>query len=161
MGGEEGVADRDEQGRLDAEASSSSTTPDSAAIDCLILPISARMKSKTRCVSASNSSCSRLLFSIRSTASLRRANSVSLGLRAHDCSVGAVCDIRSTHLQAFRAFDRRCAGFLTLSDVKGVFREVAPHVAERTIEAIFFEFDDDRDGRVNFAQFERLWQNGA
>ena len=63
--------------------------------------------------------------------------------------------------QAFRAFDRRCAGFLTLSDVKGVFREVAPHVAERTIEAIFFEFDDDRDGRVNFAQFERLWQNGA
>ena len=63
--------------------------------------------------------------------------------------------------QAFRAFDRRCAGFLTLNDVKGVFREVAPHVAERTIEAIFFEFDDDRDGRVNFAQFERLWQNGA
>ena len=34
--------------------------------------------------------------------------------------------------QAFKAFDRRCAGFLTLADVKAVFREVAPHVSERT-----------------------------
>ena len=34
--------------------------------------------------------------------------------------------------QAFKAFDRRCAGFLTLADVKAVFREVAPHVNERT-----------------------------
>ena len=55
--------------------------------------------------------------------------------------------------QAFRAFDRRCAGFLTLSDVKGVFREVAPHVAERKIEAIFFEFDDDlSDGDMEHDQ---------
>ena len=34
--------------------------------------------------------------------------------------------------QAFKAFDRRCAGFLTLAHVKAVFREVAPHVSERT-----------------------------
>jgi calmodulin len=62
--------------------------------------------------------------------------------------------------QAFKAFDRRCLGFLTLADVKDTFREVAPHVPERTVEAIFFEFDDDHDGRVNFAQFERLWLRG-
>jgi Ca2+-binding EF-hand superfamily protein len=36
--------------------------------------------------------------------------------------------------QAFKAFDRRCAGFLTLADVKAVFREVAAHVNERTGE---------------------------
>ena len=34
--------------------------------------------------------------------------------------------------QAFKAFDRRCAGFLTLADVKAVFRDVAPHVQDRT-----------------------------
>lgn len=34
--------------------------------------------------------------------------------------------------QAFKAFDRRCAGFITLADVKMAFREVAPHVQERT-----------------------------
>jgi hypothetical protein len=30
-----------------------------------------------------------------------------------------------------------------------------------TVEAVFFEFDDDRDGRVNFAQFERMWLRGV
>jgi Ca2+-binding EF-hand superfamily protein len=34
--------------------------------------------------------------------------------------------------QAFKAFDRRCAGFITLADVKMAFREVAPHVQART-----------------------------
>jgi Ca2+-binding EF-hand superfamily protein len=29
------------------------------------------------------------------------------------------------------------------------------------VEAVFFEFDDDHDGRVNFSQFERLWFRGA
>lgn len=29
------------------------------------------------------------------------------------------------------------------------------------VEAVFFEFDDDHDGRVNFSQFERLWLRGA
>lgn len=28
------------------------------------------------------------------------------------------------------------------------------------VEAVFFEFDDDLDGRVNFAQFERMWLRG-
>ena len=113
-----------------SEASSSSTTPDSAAIDCLILPISARMKSKTCCVSVSNSSCSRLLFSIRITVSLRRANSASLALRAHDCSVGAVCGMvfagRRREIVRFKA--RVSDACLALPDAGCVCRQGAAGV---------------------------------
>eukprot|EP00960_Hanusia_phi_P051976 761154-Hanusia_phi.AAC.2 len=78
--------------------------------------------------------------------------------RKIDVRASAVDEVR----QAFKAFDRRSAGamksassrfdadimigFLTLADVKNAFREVAPHVSERIIEEIFFEFDEDRDG---------------
>uniref|UniRef100_A0A7S0EF35 EF-hand domain-containing protein n=1 Tax=Hanusia phi TaxID=3032 RepID=A0A7S0EF35_9CRYP len=77
--------------------------------------------------------------------------------RKIDVGASAVDEVR----QAFKAFDRRSAGFLTLADVKNAFREVAPHVSERIIEEIFFEFDEDRDGRLNFTQFERMWRRGA
>ncbi len=59
--------------------------------------------------------------------------------------------------QAFKAFDRYSSGFLTLADVKSAFKEVAPKISESQIEQIFFVFDDDRDGRINYAQFWRMW----
>ena len=59
--------------------------------------------------------------------------------------------------QAFKAFDRFCTGFLTLDDVKVAFKEVAPKIQESQIEQIFFVFDDDHDGRINYAQFWRMW----
>jgi Ca2+-binding EF-hand superfamily protein len=59
--------------------------------------------------------------------------------------------------QAFKAFDRFSAGFLTLADVKAAFKEVAPKIHESQIDQIFFVYDDDRDGRINYAQFWRMW----
>ena len=59
--------------------------------------------------------------------------------------------------QAFKAFDRYSAGFLTLADVKSAFKEVAPKIQESQIEQIFFVYDDDHDGRINYAQFWRMW----
>ena len=59
--------------------------------------------------------------------------------------------------QAFKAFDRFNCGFLSLMDVKAAFKEVAPKIQESLIEQIFFEFDDDHDGRINYAQFWRMW----
>ncbi|EKX43682.1 hypothetical protein GUITHDRAFT_110482 [Guillardia theta CCMP2712] len=77
--------------------------------------------------------------------------------RKIDIGSSSVDEVR----QAFKAFDRRSAGFLTLDDVKHAFREVAPHISERLIEEIFFEFDEDRDGRLNFTQFEKVWRRGC
>ncbi len=58
---------------------------------------------------------------------------------------------------AFKAFDRFNCGFISLNDVKSAFKEVAPKIQESLTEQIFFEFDDDHDGRINYAQFWRMW----
>jgi Ca2+-binding EF-hand superfamily protein len=59
--------------------------------------------------------------------------------------------------QAFKAFDRFNNGFLTIMDVKAAFKEVAPKIQESLAEQVFYEFDDDHDGRINYAQFWRMW----
>ncbi|XP_036363334.1 EF-hand calcium-binding domain-containing protein 11-like isoform X2 [Octopus sinensis] len=54
----------------------------------------------------------------------------------------------------FMAFDFSCHGFLTIADLKKVFKEVAPKFPEENIEVIFREVDQDGDGRVSFKDFE-------
>jgi len=38
--------------------------------------------------------------------------------------------------QAFKALDRSCNGFLTLSDVKASFREAMPHISSTVVEQV-------------------------
>ncbi|XP_052827602.1 EF-hand calcium-binding domain-containing protein 11 isoform X2 [Octopus bimaculoides] len=54
----------------------------------------------------------------------------------------------------FMAFDFSCHGFITIADLKKVFKEVAPKFPEENIEVIFREVDQDGDGRVSFKDFE-------
>ncbi|GFO48261.1 EF-hand calcium-binding domain-containing protein 11-like [Plakobranchus ocellatus] len=56
----------------------------------------------------------------------------------------------------FLAFDRTCRGFLTMDDVKAVFRQVCPHFAEHRVELAFKELDRDGDGRVSYKDFDFL-----
>lgn len=54
----------------------------------------------------------------------------------------------------FLAFDRTCRGFLTLDDVKTVFRQICPHFAEHRVELAFKEVDRDGDGRISYKDFD-------
>ncbi|KAK3802129.1 hypothetical protein RRG08_050016 [Elysia crispata] len=54
----------------------------------------------------------------------------------------------------FLAFDRTCRGFLTLDDVKTVFRQTCPHFAEYRVELAFKELDRDGDGRISYKDFD-------
>ena len=56
--------------------------------------------------------------------------------------------------QTFLAFDSQCHGFLTVSDLKKVFSQIAPHMQEHAIESAFREIDRDGDGRVSYKDFE-------
>lgn len=59
----------------------------------------------------------------------------------------------------FLAFDRRCQGFLSVSECKAAFKSVAPHMKEEEVEGCFKEIDGDMDGRVSFRDFEMLMQH--
>ncbi|GFS22149.1 EF-hand calcium-binding domain-containing protein 11-like [Elysia marginata] len=56
--------------------------------------------------------------------------------------------------RTFLAFDRTCRGFLTLDDVKTVFRQTCPHFAEHRVELAFKELDRDGDGRISYKDFD-------
>lgn len=56
----------------------------------------------------------------------------------------------------FLAFDRRCKGFLSLSECQEEFRKVCPHVREEQVEAWFRELDSDMDGRVSYRDFQLM-----
>ncbi|GAB1601393.1 EF-hand calcium-binding domain-containing protein 11-like isoform X1 [Argonauta hians] len=61
----------------------------------------------------------------------------------------------------FMAFDYGCHGFLTITDLKKAFREVAPKFPEENIEIIFREVDQDGDGRISFKDFEFMMKYDA
>lgn len=58
--------------------------------------------------------------------------------------------------QLFVACDSRCKGFLTLEDVKGIFKETAPFVKHFDLQRMFEEADRDNDGRVSYRDFEYM-----
>jgi len=61
----------------------------------------------------------------------------------------------------FKAFDARCAGFISRADLHHAFTNCAPSVARRTIDEIFDEVDVDGDGRVSCKEFESMMRAGA
>ena len=50
---------------------------------------------------------------------------------------------------------------MTCSDVIHAMHEVAPSIAEETIESAFRAADKNSDGRVGFAEFVRIMQLGG
>ena len=58
----------------------------------------------------------------------------------------------------FLAFDRRCQGFLSVSDCRCAFMTAAPHIKEEQVETFFREVDGDMDGRISFRDFELMMQ---
>ena len=58
--------------------------------------------------------------------------------------------------QMFYAFDARARGFITLADLFEIFASIAPSIPPRTIEEVFSEADANGDGRIGFAEFERM-----
>ena len=63
--------------------------------------------------------------------------------------------------QMYAAFDVGCRGFLTLEDAVAVFSEVAPWCPLHTVEIAFRVADRNGDGRVGFAEFARVMEEGA
>jgi Ca2+-binding EF-hand superfamily protein len=58
--------------------------------------------------------------------------------------------------QMFYAFDARARGFITIVDLFEIFASIAPSIPPRTIEEVFSEADANGDGRIGFAEFERM-----
>ncbi len=65
-------------------------------------------------------------------------------------------DVEDEIRQIFIALSSSCTGFITLTDFKKAFTEVAPLYSTGFIEQIFAEIDQDKDGRITFREFERL-----
>eukprot|EP00238_Polyblepharides_amylifera_P004585 CAMPEP_0196581250 /NCGR_PEP_ID=MMETSP1081-20130531/33183_1 /TAXON_ID=36882 /ORGANISM="Pyramimonas amylifera, Strain CCMP720" /LENGTH=154 /DNA_ID=CAMNT_0041901407 /DNA_START=72 /DNA_END=533 /DNA_ORIENTATION=+ len=58
--------------------------------------------------------------------------------------------------QIFKAFDKRCFGFIGREDLHAVFHDCLPHIKSSVIDEIFDEVDTDGDGRVSCREFELL-----
>lgn len=78
----------------------------------------------------------------------------------------AVCDFMSRKLasmdpdevvrRAFRVFDTKHKGYVSLGDLEMVMAEVAPHLPSQTISMVFSQLDQDRDGRVSYRDFHTM-----
>jgi len=55
--------------------------------------------------------------------------------------------------QVFKAFDLKCAGFITRDVARLVFQNAAPAVNQRVVDEVFDELDHDYDGRVSCSDF--------
>ncbi|CDW72438.1 protein kinase domain containing protein [Stylonychia lemnae] len=53
--------------------------------------------------------------------------------------------------EAFRAIDKKNTGLLSLTEIKGAFREC--RVPEEDLEEIFKRLDHDQDGQINYSEF--------
>eukprot|EP00667_Euglena_gracilis_P025471 EG_transcript_29908 len=65
-------------------------------------------------------------------------------------------DQQDTSRKVFAAFDREGKGFLTLQDVLWAFQQVAPSISPATVQEVFSEFDSWGDGRIRYADFDRM-----
>lgn len=61
--------------------------------------------------------------------------------------------------QVFLTFDPHGRGFVTLEACRKAFEEVAAHVAEEEVEAMFSEVDGNCDGRVSYRDFELIMKH--
>jgi Ca2+-binding EF-hand superfamily protein len=58
--------------------------------------------------------------------------------------------------RAFRAFDYRAKGYISIADLEAAVERVAPQLPSRTISLVFSQLDADRDGRVSFKDFHGM-----
>uniref|UniRef100_A0A7S2N9F7 EF-hand domain-containing protein n=1 Tax=Haptolina brevifila TaxID=156173 RepID=A0A7S2N9F7_9EUKA len=58
--------------------------------------------------------------------------------------------------RAFRAFDEKSKGYISLRDFEAVMGSIAPHLPCETVSLVFSEIDTDRDGRVSFKDFHSM-----
>ena len=58
--------------------------------------------------------------------------------------------------RAFRAFDRRAKGYVSLGDLEAAVANVAPQLPRHTVALAFDQLDADRDGRVAYGEFVRM-----
>ncbi|KAJ3285247.1 EF-hand calcium-binding domain-containing protein 11 [Rhizoclosmatium sp. JEL0117] len=58
--------------------------------------------------------------------------------------------------QMFVALDLQGNGFITLENLKAVFRKVVPNVSMNVVEEFFAEVDTNRDGKVGYREFQQL-----
>lgn len=56
----------------------------------------------------------------------------------------------------FHMFDIHCQGFLTAEDFKNAFKMAAPGISEERVCESFRSIDQDGDGRISFAEFEKV-----
>ena len=55
-------------------------------------------------------------------------------------------------------FSLSVAGFISVEDLRSIFADVAPHIPDATIVEAFHEVDEDKDGRVTYRDFEKLFK---
>ncbi|KAJ1618199.1 hypothetical protein T492DRAFT_1094649 [Pavlovales sp. CCMP2436] len=69
-----------------------------------------------------------------------------------------LCAVDETDVirQTFRAFDTAYKGYVTYVDFAHAFALSAPHIPAETLRLVFDEVDTDRNGKVSWAEFERM-----
>jgi Ca2+-binding EF-hand superfamily protein len=74
-----------------------------------------------------------------------------------------LCAVDETDVirQTFRAFDGAYKGYVTFDDFARGFEECAPHVSGETLRLVFDEVDADRNGKVSWAEFERMMRTST
>jgi Ca2+-binding EF-hand superfamily protein len=73
-------------------------------------------------------------------------------MRNRLCAVDETDVIRQT----FRAYDATFKGYITYDDFARAFALTAPHIPAETLRLVFDEVDTDRNGKVSWAEFERV-----
>ena len=58
--------------------------------------------------------------------------------------------------RAFRAFDERAKGFVSLADLEAAVERVAPQLPRHTVQLAFEQIDHNRDGRVGYGEFHNM-----
>ena len=58
--------------------------------------------------------------------------------------------------RAFRAFDRRAKGYVSLGDLEAAVDVVAPQLPRHSVALAFGELDADGDGRVAYGEFYHM-----
>ncbi|KAF0683864.1 Aste57867_24090 [Aphanomyces stellatus] len=68
----------------------------------------------------------------------------------------AQVDVTETIRRWFKAFDVDSSGFISAQNFQRACHSAAPHLAPAVVFQLFHEADVNRDGRVSYAEFERM-----
>ncbi|GMH42431.1 hypothetical protein BSKO_10350 [Bryopsis sp. KO-2023] len=97
---------------------------------------------------------------VRSLLDLTPNQQVDLDLFMAYMKDRARCQSEDEHIRAiFKAFDRRCMGFLVRDDLHRIFNGIASHVPDIVVDEMFDEIDSDGDGRVSCREFAAMMKS--